>query len=52
MIATFKTIIVYNTNFKMTIDKLSSLGKNLSVNLRLAAYLHEIEVTYPDFVAV
>ena len=50
-VATFKTIIAYNADFKITIDKLSSSGKNLSADLQLAAYLHGIEVIYPDFAA-
>lgn len=32
-ISLFKSITVYNTNFKITIDKLSSLGENLLINL-------------------
>ena len=32
-------------------DKLSSLGETLPINLKLAAYLHGIEDTYPDFAA-
>ena len=50
-VATFKTITAYNADFKITIDKLSSSGENLPADLRLAAYLHGIEVTYPDFAA-
>lgn len=48
-VAIFKTIIAYNANFKITINKLSSSSKNLPVNFQLAAYLHRIKVTYPDF---
>lgn len=49
--ATFKMIISYNDNFKIKIDKQSSLSNNLPINLQLMAYQHEIKVTYPDFVA-
>lgn len=38
-VATFKTIIAYNANFYITINKLSSSGENLPTDLQLAAYL-------------
>lgn len=47
----FKLIIVYNANFQITIDKISSSGENLFTNLLLAAYLHKIKVIYSDFIA-
>ena len=50
-VAIFKIIAAYNADFKITIDKLSSSDENLSTDLQLAAYLHRIEVIYPDFVA-
>ena len=36
---------------KITVDKLSSSGDYLLAELRLVAYLHGIETTYPDFAA-
>lgn len=42
----------YNADFQITIDKLSNSGENLLTNLRLAAYLHGIETTYSNIVAV
>lgn len=33
----------------MTINKLSSIRVNLSSNLWLAAYLHGVKTTYPNF---
>lgn len=50
-VASFKSITAYNADFQITIDKLSSSGENLPADLRLAAYLHGIEATYPDFAA-
>ena len=35
----FKSIMIYNANFQITINKLSGSGKNLPADLRLAAYL-------------
>lgn len=48
-VATFKTITAYNANFKITINKLFSSGKNLLANLQLEAYLHRIKITYSKF---
>ena len=49
--ASFKSITAYNAGFQITVHKLSSSGKNLPADLRLAAYPHRIETTYPDFAA-
>lgn len=45
----FQLITIYNINFQIIINKLSSLSKNLLANLQLAAYLYKIKVIYPDF---
>lgn len=45
----FKTIKVYYANFQITLDKLRSSRDTLPDNLKLAAYLHGIEESYPDF---
>ena len=50
-VSSFKLITIYNADFQITINKLSGLDENLLADLRLAAYLHGIETTYPDFAA-
>ena len=49
--ASFKSINAYNADFQIIVDKLSSLGRNLPANLRLAAYIHGIETTHPNSAA-
>lgn len=48
----FKSITIYNTNFQIRINKLSSLDKNLSIDLLLAAYFHRIKVIYFYFAII
>ncbi len=50
-VGAFKSITAYNADFQIKIDRLSSSGETLPTDLKLAAYLHGIEDTYPDFAA-
>lgn len=50
-VSLFQLIIVYNANFQITIDKISSSGKNLFTDLLLAVYLYKIKAIYSDFTA-
>ena len=47
----FKFITGYNADFQITMDKLSSSEETLPTDLKLAAYLHEIEGIYLNFAA-
>ena len=47
----FKYITKYNTDFQITIDKLSSSRENLPTDPKVAVYLNEIEDKYSDFAA-
>ena len=50
-VSVFRSITAYNANFQITLDKLANTGETLPSDLQLAAYLHGIEDTYPDFAA-
>lgn len=48
----FKLIIIYNANFRILINKFSSLNKTLFINLKLVVYFHKIKATYFNFVII
>ncbi len=48
-VSVFQSIIAYNTDFQITLDKLANIRSTLFSDLQLTAYLHEIDDTYPDF---
>lgn len=48
-VALLKLITVYNADFLITINELSSLGKNLFVNPRLIVYFYRIETKYSNY---
>ncbi len=50
-VSSFRSITDYNADFQITLDKLRSWGDSIPDDLKLAAYLHGIEDTYPDFAA-
>ncbi len=50
-VSSFRSITEYNADFQITLDKLRSSGDSIPDDLKLAAYLHGIEDTYPDFAA-
>ena len=50
-VSIFRSITAYNADFQITLDKLANTGSTLPSDLQLAAYLHGIEDTYPDFAA-
>ena len=50
-VSIFRSITAYNTDFQITFDKLANTGSTHLFDLQLAAYLHGIEDTYPDFAA-
>ncbi len=44
-------ITKYHADVQITLDKLRSLGDSIPDELKLAAYLHRIGNTYPNFAA-
>lgn len=52
LVTTKVFLFKYNTNFQIRINKLSSLDKNLSVDLLLAEYFHRIKAIYFDFTII
>ncbi len=50
-VSSFRSITAYNADFQITFDKLRILDDSIPDDLKLIAYLHEIEDTYLNFAA-